>query len=45
MAFDMKSTLVSAEVMARYLLVEKKLKKDLKLITLEDHQWHLRSSY
>ena len=40
MAFDMKSTWVSLEVMARCMLT----KEDLKLITLEDHQWHLRSS-
>ena len=32
------------EVMARYLLVEAKFKKDMKVITLEGHQWHLRSS-
>ena len=42
-ASDMKSTLVSTEVMARYLLAKEKLKKNLKLKTLEDHQWHLRS--
>ena len=30
--------------MARYLLTKEKLRKDLKLIILEDHQWHLRSS-
>ena len=28
--------------MARYLLAEEKLWKDLKLITLQDQQWHLR---
>ena len=38
MAFDLKSTLVSAEVMATYLLVKEKFKKDLKAVTLEDHQ-------
>ena len=38
-AFDMKFTLVSAEVMARYLLTKEKLMEDMKLITLEDHQW------
>lgn len=37
-AFDMKSTLVSVKVMARHLLAEMKLKKDIKLINLEDHQ-------
>ena len=44
MVSDLKSTLVSAEIMARYLLAKKKLRKVLKLITMEDHQWHLRSS-
>ena len=42
-AFDIKSTLVSAEVLVRYLLVEHKFRKYLKVITMEDHQWHLRS--
>jgi hypothetical protein len=42
-ASNMKSTLVSAEVIARHLLAEEKLRKDLKLITMKDHQWHLRS--
>jgi hypothetical protein len=41
----MKSTLVSAEIMASHLLVIDKLMKNLKLITLEDHQWHLRYAY
>ena len=44
MAFDLKSTLVSIEVMARYLLAKDKFRKYLKLITLEDHQWHFMSS-
>ena len=43
-ASDLKSTLVSAKVIPRYLLTKEKLRKDLKLITLENHQWHLRSS-
>lgn len=30
-------TLVSVDVMARYLLVREKFIKDLKVITLEDH--------
>ena len=30
--------------MARYFLTKERLRKDLKLITLEDHQWHLRHS-
>ena len=33
-AFDTKSTLVSAKVIARHLLAEEKLRKDLKLITM-----------
>ena len=41
--FDLKSTLVSAKVMPRCFLTKEKLRKDLKLITLEDHQWHSRS--
>ena len=43
MAFDPKSTLVSIEVMFRYILAKEKLRKYVKLITLKDHQWHLRS--
>ena len=43
-AFDMKFTLVSAHVMATYLLTKEKFRKDLKLITLEDHQSHLKFS-
>ena len=43
-AYDMKLTFVSAEVTVRCLLAKEKLKKILKLITLEDHQLHLRSS-
>ena len=42
-AFDLKPTLVSAKVITRYLLAKEKFRKDLKLITVEDHQWHLRS--
>jgi hypothetical protein len=42
--FDMKSTLMTIKVMARYLLANEKLRKGLKLIILEDHLWHLRSS-
>ena len=38
-ASNLKSTLVIAEVMARYLLTKEKLKKNLKLIALEDHKW------
>jgi hypothetical protein len=34
----LKSTFVRVEVMARHLLANKKLRKDLKLKTLEDHQ-------
>ena len=34
---------MSVEVMVRYLLTKEKLRRDLKLITLKDHQWHLRS--
>lgn len=41
---NLKSTLVSAEVMAKHLMANGKLGKDLKQITLEDHQCH-RSSY
>ena len=41
---DLKSTLVSVKVMARYMLAKEKFEKDLKLITLEDHQWQLRFS-
>lgn len=37
-AFDMNSTLASVELMIGYLLIKEKLKKNLKLITLEDHQ-------
>ena len=37
-AFDTKSTLVSAKVIARHLLAEEKLRKDLKLITMQDYQ-------
>ena len=43
-AYGMESTLVSVEYMLRYLMAEEKLRKHLKLITLEDHQWYLRSS-
>ena len=43
-AFDLKSTLVSGEFMATYLLAKDKLRKDKRLITLEDHQWHLSLS-
>ena len=43
MAYDLKSTLVIAEVMARYLLAKEKFRKELRVITLEDHQWPLRS--
>ena len=42
-ASNLNLTLVSAEVMARYVQAEEKLLKDLKPITIEDHQWHLRS--
>ena len=45
LAFDLKSTLVNVEVIARYLLTKEKLRKYLKPITLEDHQWHLRFLY
>ena len=41
---NLKSTLVSAEVMASYWLAEEKVRKDVKVITVEDHEWHLRSS-
>ena len=44
-ASNHKCTLVSAKVMARYLLDIKKLVKDLQLITLEEHRWHFRSLY
>lgn len=37
---NVKSTLANAEVMARYLLAKKKLRKDLKLKIMNDHQWH-----
>jgi hypothetical protein len=37
-AFDLKSTLVSVEAMARYLMAKEKLRKDLKLTTPEDHR-------
>lgn len=40
---NLKSTLVSVKGMAKYLLAQEKLRKDLKLITLKDGQWHLRS--
>ena len=40
-ASDLKSTLLSAKVMATYLLNQEKIRKDSK-VTLEDHQWHLR---
>jgi hypothetical protein len=43
MASNLKFTFVSAEVMARYLLAKEKLRKDLRGITLEDHEWHSRS--
>ena len=39
----MKSTLVSVELMARYLLAKEKLRKYLKLITPKGFHWHLRS--
>lgn len=42
-ASNLKSTLVIAKLMARYLLTKETLGKDLKLITLEYHQWHLRT--
>jgi hypothetical protein len=42
-AFDLKSTLLSAKVMARYWLAKEKFRKDVKVRILEDHQWHLRS--
>ena len=29
--------------MSRYILAKEKLRKYVKLITLEDHRWHLRS--
>jgi hypothetical protein len=29
--------------MARYLLAKEKFRKDLELIIVKDHQWHLRS--
>ena len=43
-AFNLESTLVSVKAMARYLLIKEKFREDLKLSTVEDHQWHLRSS-
>ena len=44
MAYKLKSPLESVEVMVRYLLAKEKLTKDMKLINVEDHQWHLISS-
>ena len=44
-ASDLKSTLMNAKVMARYLLTNKKLRIYLKLKkTLVEHQWQLRST-
>ena len=43
-ASDMKSTFVSAKIIVGYLLAKDKLRKDMKLVSLEDHQWHLRST-
>ena len=34
---------MSTKVIASHLLAKEKPRKYLKLITLEDHQWHLRS--
>ena len=41
--FDLKSTLLRAEVIAIYLLAKENIRNYLKLITLEDHQWNSRS--
>ena len=42
---NLKSTLMSTNVMTRYLVAKEKLRKYMKLITLEDFQWYLRYSY
>jgi hypothetical protein len=39
----LKSTLISKEAMDRYSKGEEKLRKELKQISLEDHEWHVRS--
>jgi hypothetical protein len=38
----LSSTLVSKEVMDKYQQLEQKLKKELALISLEDHVWYLK---
>jgi hypothetical protein len=40
---DLKSIILPAEVKAKYLQAAKKLKKELESISLEDHNWHLKS--
>jgi hypothetical protein len=40
---DLKSTLLPKEVLDKYLIVVSKLKRELALIDLEDHSWHLKS--
>ena len=40
---NLKLTLLPKEVLNKYLIAILKLKKELALIDLEDHSWHLKS--
>ena len=39
----LNSTLITTEAMERYLQWEAKLRKDLLVVSMEDHAWHLKS--